>query len=120
MVGAFLSVASTNFQRAARVGRSERLRAPPKCVRPIGRCGAHSCEHFLDDRPVGEAEDVVEVLLRVLGIAAGVRPAEHGDGPASAEKIAQRVGELGRLGECADEQHIEIGGELVEKILPPV
>ena len=75
-------------------------------------------QDFLDDRPVGEAQDVVEVLLRVLGIAAGVRSAEHRDGSASAEKIAERVGELGRLGECADEQHIEIVGELGEKILP--
>jgi hypothetical protein len=94
MVGAFLSVAAVNFQRSRSVGRST----------------GH-------DVPVGEAQDVIEVLAGVLGIAPGVGPAEYGHGALLPEQIAQRVGELGRLREGTDEQHVQVGRQLLEQIL---
>ena len=58
-------------------------------------------QHFVQRGLVGEAEHVVEVLLRILRIAARVRPADAGDGTAPAEHLADRIGELGPLGEGA-------------------
>ena len=40
-------------------------------------------------------------------------------GAAAAEEIAQRVGELSRLCEGADEEHVEIQRELLQQILEP-
>ena len=76
-------------------------------------------QHLGDDLAVGEAQDVVEILLGVFGVAAGVRTADDRDGAALAEEVAERVGELGRLCEGPDEEDVEIGRQLLEQILRP-
>ena len=73
-------------------------------------------EHLVHDALVGEAEHVVEVLLGVLGIAARVGSAEHRDGAALAEEVAQRVGELRGLGEGADEEDVEVRRQLRQQV----
>ena len=75
--------------------------------------------HLRNGRPVGEAQHVVVVLLGVLRVAAGVRAAQDRDRAPLAEEVAQRVRQLGRLGERADEDEIEIGRQLLEQILHP-
>src|SRR2546428_13416627 len=49
-------------------------------------------QDITDDGLVGEAQHIVEVLLCILRVAAGVRAAEDGDRPAGAEEVAQGVG----------------------------
>jgi hypothetical protein len=66
---------------------------------------------------VGEAEHVVVILARIFGIASGVRAAEHGNRPPFPEEVAQRIGQLCRLGKRPDKHHIEIGRELLQQIL---
>src|SRR3712207_4785220 len=48
-----------------------------------------------------------------------MRSAEHCDRAALAEEVAERVGQLRRLGKGADENHVEIGGKLLEEIFHP-
>jgi hypothetical protein len=74
-------------------------------------------QHVGYDAPVGEAQDVVEILAGVFGITAGVWPAEHRDGALLPEQVAQRIGELGRLGKGPNEQHVQIGRKLLQEIL---
>ena len=45
--------------------------------------------------------------------------AQHGDRAPLPEEVAQRVRQLGRLGEGADEDEVEIGGQLLEQVLHP-
>src|SRR3546814_9812832 len=75
-------------------------------------------EQVGDQRLVGEAEDVVEILGGILRIAAGMRAAQHGDGAAAAAEVAQRIGGLGRAGEGADEEDVgvlrQLGGEILD------
>ena len=115
IVGALSSVGSTNFQRSRAPGSSSGWLAAERCT-PNGRCGAQSASMSRHDALVGKAENVVEVLAGVLGIAAGVGSAEYGDGAAATEEIAQGISELGRLAEGADEEHVEIDGKLREQI----
>jgi hypothetical protein len=75
--------------------------------------------HLRDGIPVGEAEHVVEVLLGVLWITAGVRSTQHRHRAAFPKEVAQGVGQLGRLAECPDEDQVEIGGKLLQQILDP-
>ena len=81
MVGALASVASTNFQRAASAGSSSGWRSAADL--PAQRAGAARTPRSTSctTRAVGEAEHVVEVLPGVLGVAAGVGPAEHREAP---------------------------------------
>ena len=76
-------------------------------------------ERIADDRLVGEPEHVVEVAARVLGIAARVRSAQAGDRAAAAIALADRVRELRRLAERADEQEVQPGRQLGGEILEP-
>ena len=76
-------------------------------------------EHALDDRLVGEAEDVVEVLARVLRVAARMRAAEHGDDAALAEQVADGVGELRGLRERADEHDVDVLRQDGRQVLEP-
>jgi hypothetical protein len=76
-------------------------------------------QHLADHRSVGEAEYVVEVALRILGIAPCMRPAEHRDGAFGAEHVAQGVGELCRLCERPDEHQVDVVGQLVQQVLVP-
>ena len=116
ITGALASVGSTNFQRAARLGSAGGWRAAAS-TRPDRPGRLALLEHLGEDLPVGEAQHVVEVALRVLGIAAGVGPAQHGDRAPLPEEVAQRIGELGRLGEGTDEEEIEIGRDLLKQVL---
>jgi hypothetical protein len=75
-------------------------------------------EHLVHDLPVGEAQDVIEEPACVLGIAPRVRAAQHGDGAALAEPVADRVGEVGGFRERADEQKVEVGRQLRQEVLP--
>lgn len=68
---------------------------------------------------IGEAQDVVEEPGRVLGIAAGMRSTQHGDGAALLEHVADGVGELRGLREGADEDDIHIERQLGLEILEP-
>ena len=97
-------------------GERERLarRREVQAVRAMRRA---VLENVPDHVPVGEAEHVVEIGPRVLGIAARVRAAEDGDGAAGAEEIAEGVGRQRRLGERADEDEVEIARKLVLEVL---
>ena len=82
-----------------------RLGGEAASERTVGRA---LVQHRAQDLLVREAQDVVEVLLRILGIAARVRTAEHRDGAALLEHVRQRVRDLRALRERADEQQVEI------------
>jgi hypothetical protein len=82
--------------------------------RPVG-CAFR--QDFVDHGAIGETEDVVEVALGVLGIAARVRATQHRDRPALPKQVAQGVGQLGCLGERADEEDVEITGQLLQESL---
>ena len=61
-----------------------------------------------DHRFVGETQGVVEVLPRVLRIAAGVRATENGESAVPSEQVAQRVGQLCSMRERAYEHEINV------------
>ena len=71
-------------------------------------------EQLFDHGAIGKAEHVVEVALGVLRIAPGMGPAERGDRAALPEQTAQGICQLRGLGECADEEDIQIGRQLLE------
>ena len=77
-------------------------------------------QQVTDDCLVRESQGVVEVLHGVLWIAAGMGAAEHGKRTLCAEAVAQGIGQLRRLGEGADEDEVDIGGQLLNQILKPV
>src|SRR4029077_6857726 len=58
-------------------------------------------QELADHGLVGEADDVVEVLARVLGVATRVGAAEDGDGSLRSKQVAQRVGKERGLGKSA-------------------
>ena len=91
-----------------------RLRSHEAAERPLGPAVV---QDVVQHRPVGETEHIVEVLLCVLGIAARVRSADAGDGALAAEHLADRVGELGSLGEGADEEQIDVLRKFLDEIL---
>ncbi len=97
------------------VGRLSR-RAEVPAHRSMRRALAQDLLHQV---AIGEAHHVVEVLLRVTRICAGVRPAEHRDGPARLVKTAQGIRQLGRLRERADEDQVERVGERIDHVLVP-
>jgi hypothetical protein len=73
---------------------------------------------YIGDRAfVGEAQHVVEVVGCVLRVAAGVRPAQHGDGTAPPRQIADGVGGLRRTGEGPDDQYVRIVCQFAYEIL---
>jgi hypothetical protein len=74
-------------------------------------------QDVLDYLFVGEPDDVIEILDCVLGIAAGMRATQHRHRAAATEQVAEGIGQLGRLGERANEQQIQIGRKLLEQIL---
>jgi hypothetical protein len=76
-------------------------------------------QHVGHHAAIGEAEHVIEVLARILGVTARVGPPQNGDRASTAEEVAQRIGQLSRLGEGADEKHIQITRQVLEKILEP-
>src|SRR5262245_1560660 len=76
-------------------------------------------QYLAEDLPIGRAEDVVEIAASVLRGAASVRAAERGDGPAAAEKIAQGIGSLGRLGERADKHQVDVVGKDLHQVFKP-
>jgi hypothetical protein len=65
-------------------------------------------QNVTDHGSVRESEDIVEVLQRVLRIAAGVGAAEYGHRALRAKQVAQRIGELRRLCEGADEDEVYV------------
>ena len=76
-------------------------------------------QDVVDQGLVGEAQDVVEILSCVLGIAARVRTAKNRHRAFRAELAAQRVGEERGLGEGADEDDVDVVGKLVGEVLEP-
>src|SRR5882724_3023984 len=74
-------------------------------------------QHVGDRVLVGEAQHIVEVAGGVLRVAAGVRPAEHGDGAAPTRQIADGIGGLCRTGEGPDDQDVRIVLQLAPEIL---
>ena len=75
------SVAAMNFQRSSSSRQLVGWRSAESC--PAQRAVLRALgQHLVEDGLVGEAEDVVEVALRVLGIAARVGTAEDRDGAA--------------------------------------
>jgi hypothetical protein len=48
-----------------------------------------------------------------------VRTAQHSYRPSLAKEVAQGIGQLGRLGEGTDEDQIEIGRKLLQKVFHP-
>ena len=84
-----------NFQRSRTPGAPRAAAAPQvRAERPVRRAVP---QHLADHGPVGEADDVVEVLPGVLRVAAGVGPAEDGDGTLRPEEVGERVSEEGGL-----------------------
>ena len=67
-----------NFQRSRTPGRAAGCWLARQCT-PMGPV-RRAILQDVAERPVGEAEDVVEVLQSVLRVAAGVGPAQDGDG----------------------------------------
>jgi hypothetical protein len=86
-------------------------------AKPFRTMGRAVPQDLLDDLLVREAENVIEVLPGVLGIAPGVGAAEHGDRPPGPEQVAEGVGELGGLGEGPDDHEVDVPGELVLQVL---
>ena len=84
--GAFLRVGSMNCQRSRTPG-SVLAAAWRRCCTPAGRCCEQSCRYVVERLPVRKAQDVVEVPSGVFRVAAGVRPADRGDGPPPAERL---------------------------------
>ena len=76
-------------------------------------------QHRLDDRFVGQAQHVVEVLQGVLWVTASVWTAENGDGALRPEEVGQRIRQLCGLGERADEDHVHIFGQFLRQVLEP-
>src|SRR5262249_18031298 len=76
-------------------------------------------EQLLDDPAVGESEYVIEVALRVLGVAARMWAAERGDGAALPEQVADGVRQVSGLGEGADKQDVQVGGQILQQLLDP-
>ena len=74
-------------------------------------------QDLADRRLVGESQNVVEVLCRILGIAPGVRAADRGDSAFRSEQVAQRVCKLRGLGERADEDEVNVLRQLFDQIL---
>ena len=75
--GALAMVGSMNFQRSRTPGSwAGCFFAASR--RPEGAVRRAVPQHLEDQRLVREAEDVVEVARGVLGVAAGVRAAQHG------------------------------------------
>ncbi len=66
--------------------------------------------------PVGKAEHVIEVLLRVFGVASRVRSSENGNRPPCAEEVTEGISGVGGFGEGADEQQVESIRQLFEQI----
>ena len=100
IIGTILKTGALRERRLDELPALLRRRAAPAAAAPRCRrsraAGAASSPRSTSRTigPVGEAEDVVEVLPGVLRIAARVRAAEDGDGAARAEQVAERVGEL--------------------------
>src|SRR5436305_9517703 len=66
--------------------------------------------------PVREAQDVVEILKSVFRVTPGMRTSENGNRAPRPQKAAQRICRMGRLGEGADEEQIELSRQLLEHI----
>ena len=77
----------------------------------------HVFQDVVDDAPVGEPGDVVEVFERILGVTPGVGTAQHGHGPTLTAHVANGVGELSRLGERRDEDEVGFLGYLLQQVL---
>jgi len=77
----------------------------------LGTVGRHVPEDVPDHLLVREPEHVIEVLLSVLGVAAGVRSPQGGESACLAEAIAEGIGELCGLGEGTDEDQINLVGQ---------
>ncbi len=65
---------------------------------------------------IREAQHIVEVTRGVLGVTAGVRPADHGDRPSATKEIAQSVRRVRGFGERADEYHVEVVRQLRQQV----
>ena len=105
-----------NFQRSRTPGSAGGLLSRGK-VHADGPMRGAVLQDVTDDGLVGEAQDVVEVLHGVLRVAAGVRAAEDGDRALRSEQVAQRVGQLRRLCERADEDEVDVVRQLLDQIL---
>jgi hypothetical protein len=70
-----------------------------------------------DDTPVRESYNVVEILLGILRVTAGMGTPEYRDGAARPELVAQSIRQLRRFREGADENKVDVVGQVIHQIL---
>ncbi len=73
--------------------------------RPVGRMLA---QHVFDQGAVGEAQDIIEEARRVFGVAARMRPAEHGDRALLPGQRTDRIGKRRVVREGRDEDDVGV------------
>ncbi len=76
-------------------------------------------QDLAQNRLVGETEDIIEVVLRILGVATGVGTSEDCNRPVLPESFAQSIGQLSRLRERTDEHDVDAAGKLLYQVFKP-